>query len=50
MPVGKLSVATHCYSCLVFNLVGAFTDRNDILLGGNVTDHEFQIIGSVLED
>ena len=40
MPSGKLSVASNWYRCLVFSLVGTFTDMTDTLLGGNMTDPE----------
>ena len=49
MPGGKLSVASKWLRCLVFNSV-AFTDMTDILLGGNMTDTEFGIISSVLQE
>ena len=40
IPSGTLSAASNWYRCLVFSLVGAFTDMTDTLLGGNMADPE----------
>ena len=49
-PGAELSVASKWYRCLVFSFVDAFTDITDILLGGSMTDHELQMIDSILEE